>query len=100
MIISYFGKSLQQPSWGDLFKDEVRVSDAGVEYWIPIQSSTLPAFRSEVGAGGRVELYVAFLGCYPQHSVIGINEFFRRDIENDQASRLATRGSRILRSSD
>lgn len=74
-IISWYGKTLQQPTWGDLFKAEAHVSDDGVDYWIPIQESLVGAFKNEVGVGGTVELCVAFFGCYAKHPVVGINEF-------------------------
>ncbi|MBI1213874.1 MAG: hypothetical protein GC190_20625 [Alphaproteobacteria bacterium] len=74
-IISAYGKSLHQPTWGDLFKQEIRVSDGGVDYWLAIQSTIVEAFKSEVHKGGAVELCVAFYGCWPKHPVASVNEF-------------------------
>lgn len=74
-ILEQYGAATRLPAdMKQLFQHEVRVRDAGADYWLPIQEPILPMFTKEVGSDGVATLYVAFLGCHNE-GVVTINEF-------------------------
>lgn len=62
----------------DLFKSEVRVTDSGTSYWLPIQDVFIDAFKKEVLPGKGAALYVTYIGCSTKvgkNVAVTINEF-------------------------
>ena len=48
----------------NLYSDEVLVSDGNEEFWLPLQSSFLKAFKSEVKKGDLFQAYTRYFGSY------------------------------------
>jgi hypothetical protein len=61
-----------------LFKTEVRMTDGGKSYWLPIQDVFIDAFKAEVPPGKGATLYVTYIGCSTtagKNVAVTINEF-------------------------
>ena len=69
------GKSQVRP----LLQHEILVREGPREYWLVIQDQLLAPLRSEVAAGGEVDLYIMRLGSMRSGPIYVVNEFQRTD---------------------
>jgi hypothetical protein len=68
-------------SMTDLFKREVRVTENGAGYWLPIQEPIVRYFEDEASGGKQATLFVMYVGCNTKQGnavIVTLNEFDAR----------------------
>src|SRR5882672_7445657 len=61
-IQGYFAHVMQRPLPTAFLEQEVLVTEDTVQYWLPVQTSLISAFRNEVTPSSEVCLFVIWLG--------------------------------------
>lgn len=57
------------------FRRELKVVEAGIEYWVPVQEVLVPSMKVELGAGQEVELFMIYIGQVAGRHLFLVNEF-------------------------
>lgn len=58
-----------------VFKQELRVDEAGTTYWLPVQQTLVPHIASELKTGDTIELFLVFVGYADGRTLLVVNAF-------------------------
>ncbi len=73
--IRAWAEAVNAPGAAPLFLDEVKVLEAGVEYWLPAQKTVIDTMRAELHAGEEIEAFVINTGQSAGRFVFLVNAF-------------------------
>jgi hypothetical protein len=58
-----------------MFQQELRVDDAGVAHWLPVQDTLVPTMTSELKVGDAMELFLVYVGHVDGRYLLLVNAF-------------------------
>ena len=83
-LVAAWAASMNVAGMPEAFRREVRVREAGIEYWLPVQEALVPLMRAELRDGEPIEIFVIYIGQVNGRHVLLVNAF---DHEGGHGSR-------------
>jgi len=74
-LIVAWAESMNLPRVPRAFQREMKISEAGIEYWVPVQEVLVPSLKAELGPGEEIELFMIYIGQVYGRHVLLVNEF-------------------------
>lgn len=74
-LIAAWAEAMNVPVAPGVFPQELRVSEAGTDYWVPVQEVLVPAMRAELQTGEEIELYMIYIGQIDGRHLFLVNAF-------------------------
>jgi len=74
-LIAAWAETMNVPVAPGVFPQELRVSEAGTDYWVPVQEVLGPAMRAELQTGEEIELYMIYIGRVDGRHLFLVNAF-------------------------
>jgi hypothetical protein len=78
-LIRAWSESMSAADITDEFKREVKVCEAGVDYWLPVQQILVPIMTRELRPGGEIQLFVIYVGQVDGRHLFLVNAFDHKD---------------------
>lgn len=75
-LIAAWGKAMDVPEVPQAFRSELKVFEAGIEYWVPVQEVLVTAMKAELRFKESVELFMIYIGQIAGGHVFLVNEFW------------------------
>jgi len=74
-LIAAWAESFNIPGMPQAFQRELKVVEAGREYWVPVQEVLVPAMNRELQPGEEIELFIIYIGQLAGRHIFLVNEF-------------------------
>jgi hypothetical protein len=74
-LIVAWARSMNVPGVTQAFQRELKVHEAGAEYWVPVQDVLVRSMRAELRPGEEIELFVIYIGQVDGRHIFLVNEF-------------------------
>lgn len=74
-LIVAWAESMNLPRVPQVFQREMKISEAGIEYWVPVQEVLVPFLKAELRPGEEIELFMIYIGQVYGRHVLLVNEF-------------------------
>lgn len=74
-LIAAWAESMNVPGMPQAFRRELKVTEAGIEYWVPVQEVLVPSMKAELRAGEEIELFMIYTGQVDGRHLFLVNEF-------------------------
>jgi len=78
-LIRAWSESMGVPGITEVFKREVKVHQAGVDYWVPVQEVLVPTMTGELRPGEEIEVLVIYIGQVDGRHLFLVNAFRHKD---------------------
>jgi len=74
-LIAAWAESMNVPGAPQAFRRELKVTEAGVEYWVSVQEVLVSFMHAELGTGDEIELFLVYIGQVEGRHIFLVNEF-------------------------
>lgn len=74
-LIALWSESMNVPGMPQAFRQELKVAEAGIGYWVPVQEVLLPSMKRELRPGEEIDLFVIYIGQVAGRHIFLVNEF-------------------------
>lgn len=74
-LIAAWAESFNIPGMPQAFQRELKVVEAGIEYWVPVQEVLVRSMTAELRLKEEIELYVIYIGQVEGRHIFLVNEF-------------------------
>lgn len=76
-LIEMWGKSsgMDTAKLAKTYKKEIKVSESGKTYWLPVQEILVSYLKRDVKKNGKVMLFMVYIGTKGKTPIILVNEF-------------------------
>jgi hypothetical protein len=61
-LIAAWAGSINAPEVPPLFRRELKIEEAGIEYWVPVQEVLVSYMKAELHPREVIELFILFIG--------------------------------------
>ena len=75
LLIAAWAQAMNVPVAPGAFRREVKIREAGVEYWLPVQEVLWPVMNAELLPQEKIEVFVIYIGQVNGRHVFLINAF-------------------------
>lgn len=74
-LIDAWADAMNVPRAPSSFRQELKVTEAGTDYWLPVQEALVPIMTVELQASEEVELFVTYVGQVDGRHLLLVNAF-------------------------
>jgi hypothetical protein len=74
-LIHAWAESMNVAGMPQAFKRELKIHEAGVDYWVPVQEVLVPVMMAELRPPERIELFLIYIGQVNGRHVFLVNAF-------------------------
>lgn len=74
-LIALWSESMNVPGMPQAFRQELKVAEAGINYWVPAQEVLVPSMKRELRPGEEIELFIIYIGQVAGRHIFLVNEF-------------------------
>jgi hypothetical protein len=74
-LIALWSESMNVPGMPQAFQQELKVAEAGINYWVPAQEVLVPSMKRELRPGEEIELFIIYIGQVAGRHIFLVNEF-------------------------
>ncbi len=74
-LIAAWASSMNVPGAPQAFRRELKVHEAGTEYWVPAQDVLVRSMTAELRPGEEIELFMIYIGQVDGRHLFLVNEF-------------------------
>lgn len=74
-LIADWAETMDVPGPPQAFRRELKIVEAGSEYWVPVQEVLVPSMNSELRPKEEIELFMIYIGQVDGRHIFLVNEF-------------------------
>jgi len=74
-LIAGWAESVNVPGVPQAFQRELKVTEAGIEYWVAVQEVLVPSMKAELQPWEEIELFIIYIGQVDGRHLFLVNEF-------------------------
>lgn len=74
-LIVAWAETMNVPATPQVFRLELKINEAGREYWVPVQEVLVPVMRAELKPQEEIELFLIYIGQFNGRHVLLVNAF-------------------------
>lgn len=74
-LIAAWAEAMNVPGLTTAFRREVKITEAGTDYWVPVQEVLAPTMNDELRIGEEIELFMIYIGQINGRHLFLVNAF-------------------------
>jgi hypothetical protein len=74
-LIAVWTEAMNVPGITTAFRREVKITEAGTDYWVPVQEFLAPTMNDELRIGEEIELFMIYIGQINGRHLFLVNAF-------------------------
>lgn len=82
-LIAAWAESINAAEVPSLFRRELKIEEAGIEYWVPVQEVLVSYMKAELHPREVIELFILFIGQVDGRHGFLVNEFEHESTHDD-----------------